>query len=53
MHILTIPFNEWIKLLGEFYNHYGYLSVFLGTLGENTAIQITCNGSCISFVSIR
>ena len=38
LHILTIPFNEWIKLLSEFYNHYGYLSVFLGTLGENTAL---------------
>jgi membrane protein DedA with SNARE-associated domain len=30
--------NEWIKLLGEFYNQYGYLAVFLGTLGENTAL---------------
>lgn len=38
MRILSIPFNEWIELLGEFYNHYGYLSVFLGTLGENTAL---------------
>jgi membrane protein DedA with SNARE-associated domain len=35
--MLTFPLNEWIKLLGEFYNHYGYLTVFLGTLGENTA----------------
>ena len=33
----TLPIHEWIKLLGEFYNHYGYLTVFLGTLGENTA----------------
>src|ERR1700693_2046633 len=33
----TFSLNEWIKLLGEFYNHYGYLTVFLGTLGENTA----------------
>src|SRR5438034_272660 len=33
----TLPLNEWIKLLGEFYNQYGYLAVFLGTLGENTA----------------
>src|SRR2546429_2213197 len=31
------PLNEWIELLGEFYNQYGYLTVFLGTLGENTA----------------
>jgi membrane protein DedA with SNARE-associated domain len=30
--------NEWIKLLGEFYHQYGYLAVFLGTLGENTAL---------------
>src|SRR5579875_1827901 len=29
--------NEWIRILGEFYSHYGYLTVFLGTLGENTA----------------
>ena len=33
----TFSLNEWIKLLGEFYNHYGYVTVFLGTLGENTA----------------
>src|SRR6266567_2682971 len=33
----TLPLNEWIALLGEFYNRYGYLTVFLGTLGENTA----------------
>jgi membrane protein DedA with SNARE-associated domain len=34
--MLNFSINEWIKLLGEFYNHYGYLAVFLGTLGENT-----------------
>src|SRR5579859_438723 len=34
----TLPLNEWIKLLGTFYDQYGYLSVFLGTLGENTAL---------------
>jgi membrane protein DedA with SNARE-associated domain len=34
----TLPFHEWIKLLGEFYDQYGYLVVFLGTLGENTAV---------------
>src|SRR2546430_10219829 len=33
----ALPLNEWIELLGEFYNQYGYLTVFLGTLGENTA----------------
>jgi len=33
----TFSLNDWIKLLGEFYHHYGYLTVFLGTLGENTA----------------
>src|SRR2546423_4800294 len=33
----TFSVNEWIERLGEFYNHYGYLTVFLGTLGENTA----------------
>jgi membrane protein DedA with SNARE-associated domain len=33
----TLPLSEWIALLGEFYNRYGYLTVFLGTLGENTA----------------
>src|SRR5436305_12241987 len=34
----ALPLSEWIKLLGEFYNQYGYLTVFLGTLGENTAL---------------
>jgi membrane protein DedA with SNARE-associated domain len=34
----TLPLHEWIELFGEFYHHYGYLSVFLGTLGENTAL---------------
>jgi membrane protein DedA with SNARE-associated domain len=34
----TFTLNEWIELLGEFYNHYGYLTVFLGTMGENTAL---------------
>ncbi|HXX77995.1 MAG TPA: DedA family protein [Ktedonobacteraceae bacterium] len=29
--------HEWLDLLGQFYEHYGYLVVFLGTLGENTA----------------
>ena len=28
--------REWLDLLGQFYQHYGYLTVFLGTLGENT-----------------
>lgn len=30
--------QEWLDLLGQFYQHYGYLTVFLGTLGENTAL---------------
>jgi len=30
--------QEWLDLLGQFYQHYGYLAVFLGTLGENTAL---------------
>jgi membrane protein DedA with SNARE-associated domain len=34
----TLPLDEWIKLLGAFYDRYGYLTVFLGTLGENTAL---------------
>jgi membrane protein DedA with SNARE-associated domain len=34
----ALSINEWIKLLGEFYNQYGYLTVFFGTLGENTAL---------------
>jgi membrane protein DedA with SNARE-associated domain len=33
----SFPLDEWIKLLGEFYDQHGYLTVFLGTLGENTA----------------
>jgi membrane-associated protein len=35
----TLPIHEWIKLLGSFYDQYGYLVVFLGTLGENTAVS--------------
>jgi membrane protein DedA with SNARE-associated domain len=38
LHLLIIPFNEWIELLGEFYNQYGYVAVFIGTLAENTAL---------------
>ncbi len=34
----ALSINEWIKLLGEFYNQYGYVAVFFGTLGENTAL---------------
>lgn len=34
----TISLHEWIELLGKLYNNYGYLTVFLGTLGENTAL---------------
>lgn len=34
----TFSLNEWIQVLGEFYDHYGYLTVFLATLGENTAL---------------
>jgi membrane-associated protein len=34
----TIPIREWIETLGTFYDQYGYLVVFLGTLSENTAL---------------
>ena len=34
----ALSFHEWIKLLGGFYDQYGYFVVFLGTLGENTAV---------------
>jgi membrane protein DedA with SNARE-associated domain len=34
----NLPVDAWIKLLGEFYDQYGYLTVFLGSLGENTAL---------------
>jgi membrane protein DedA with SNARE-associated domain len=34
----AMPINEWIALLGKFYDQYGYLAVLLGTLGENTAL---------------
>jgi membrane protein DedA with SNARE-associated domain len=33
----TFSPHEWLELLGHFYHDYGYLTVFLGTLGENTA----------------
>lgn len=32
----TLPLHQWIELLTGFYNQYGYLMVFLGTLSENT-----------------
>ena len=38
MHLPTIALKEWIELLGEFYNHFGYVAVFLGSLSENTAL---------------
>jgi membrane protein DedA with SNARE-associated domain len=31
-----ININEWIELLGKFYDQYGYLVVFLGAMSENT-----------------
>jgi membrane protein DedA with SNARE-associated domain len=34
----TLSLNQWIELLGGFYHRYGYLTVFLGTLGENTVL---------------
>lgn len=34
----TFEFQAWLNLLGEFYDQHGYLMVFLGTLGENTAL---------------
>jgi len=34
----TLPIWEWVEALGGFYNQYGYLVVFLGTLSENTAV---------------
>jgi membrane protein DedA with SNARE-associated domain len=38
LHLSTIPLNEWIELFSEFYNQFGYVAVFLGSLGENTAL---------------
>lgn len=34
----TIPIEAWLQALRTFYDHYGYLAVFTGTLGENTAL---------------
>lgn len=34
----ALPIQQWIEALGTFYNQYGYLVVFLGTLSENTAL---------------
>ena len=34
----TFSLHEWIELLSQFYHDYGYLTVFLGTMGENTAL---------------
>lgn len=38
MSLPNININEWIDLLGKFYDQYGYLIVFLSTLAENTAL---------------
>jgi membrane-associated protein len=32
-----LDIHEWIDLLAGLYDHYGYVLVFLGSLGENTA----------------
>src|SRR5260221_11798898 len=32
-----VSITEWFELLGYLYHVYGYLNVFLSTLGENTA----------------
>ncbi len=34
----VLPIREWIAALGTFYDQYGYLAVFIGTLCENTAL---------------
>ena len=34
----TPTIHEWTKFLSTFYDQYGYLIIFLGTLGENTAV---------------
>src|SRR5690242_12262847 len=34
----VVSIRDWIEALGTFYDQYGYLIVFLGTLGENTAL---------------
>ena len=47
----ALPHNEWIELLAEFYNQYGYLTVFLGTLGENTAfLGLLLPGNSLAFL---
>ena len=38
MSLPNININEWIDLLGNFYDQYGYLIVFLSTFAENTAL---------------
>jgi membrane protein DedA with SNARE-associated domain len=38
LRIPTIPLHAWIEALGTFYDQFGYLIVFLGTFGENTAL---------------
>ena len=38
MRIPTIPLDDLISLLENFYDHYGYLIVFLSTFAENTAV---------------
>lgn len=35
--MLNLPVGEWLELLRSFYDQYGYIVVFLGSFGENTA----------------
>src|SRR5258708_12828967 len=34
----VLNIREWIDLLAQLYDQYGYILVFLGSLGENTAL---------------
>jgi membrane protein DedA with SNARE-associated domain len=47
----TFSLDEWLELFGHFYHSYGYLTVFLGTLGENTAfIGILLPGNSLALL---
>ena len=40
----VLNIHEWIDLLDQLYDQYGYVLVFLGSLGENTALL--CRAQC-------
>jgi membrane-associated protein len=46
-----LDIHEWIDLLAGLYDHYGYVLVFLGSLGENTvALGLVLPGGALALL---